>query len=620
MQRDTIERLFYGEPEHQRRFTQDFPILPDVWIEYGKNPAGRVELLLTPHNESDSATLARALRQRLADEPQAAGPSSARVLYNESVVLAALTFPQLLRAALPLSAWWERAVTPAGPTWTRAALQQFASDLAAFVPGARVLSTDPRLLQKLIRIAGVIELERAGRATGDVGVNPSPTPEEIQAFAAVFDGLPTVAEGSGLMWSVSLNRRASASVWRSRLTVKADAAGRLFDARSTGIRWAVLDTGIDATHPAFARRGPPGRSKPQAGAGDTIESRVLKTYDFLRIKTLLDPDAEIAADGSAAATLPAETLREQREQLRNSLRRGRAIDWDLLEPFLRVPHTREHYRPPQHDGHGTHVAGILAANWPEATESTPLGEPLMGVCPDIELYDLRVLPDDPNDRADEFTVIAALQFIRHLNAHKDLMVVHGVNLSLSVPHDVANYACGLYAGLRGMRTRGRLGRRGRGGGRQPRLQQVGGSRRRSARRLSLHQHHRSRQCGRRHHRGLDAPDDAAQLRRVLFLEPRPYRRRPHQARPRGAGRAHRIMRAERLRRNHGRDQHGRAARQRRRGTAHEPSPRADRPAAPDQGHPVPHRHRSRPRAALPGGGDRRRITRHSVRLTHATHH
>ena len=80
MQRDTIERLFYGEPEHQRRFTQDFPILPDVWIEYGKNPAGRVELLLTPHNESDSATLARALRaaagRRTARRPNRRLPAS----------------------------------------------------------------------------------------------------------------------------------------------------------------------------------------------------------------------------------------------------------------------------------------------------------------------------------------------------------------------------------------------------------------------------------------------------------------------------------------------------------------------------------------------------------------
>jgi serine protease AprX len=64
------------------------------------------------------------------------------------------------------------------------------------------------------------------------------------------------------------------------------------------------------------------------------------------------------------------------------------------------------------------------------------------VCPDLELYDLRVLPDNPADKADEFTIIAALQFIRYLNANKNLMLIHGVNLSLSVPHDVANYACG----------------------------------------------------------------------------------------------------------------------------------------------------------------------------------
>jgi hypothetical protein len=39
MERARIEELFYGRPEHQRRFTQDFPILPDVWIAYGKAKA-----------------------------------------------------------------------------------------------------------------------------------------------------------------------------------------------------------------------------------------------------------------------------------------------------------------------------------------------------------------------------------------------------------------------------------------------------------------------------------------------------------------------------------------------------------------------------------------------------
>ena len=107
----------------------------------------------------------------------------------------------------------------------------------------------------------------------------------------------------------------------------------------------------------------------------------------------------------------------------------------MLEPFLRIPHDQD-YLPPTLP-HGTHVAGILAASWPEAKD-TALDQPIHGICPELEIYDLRVL--GPN--ADEFTVIAALQFVRHLNAHKDLPAVHGVNLSMSVPHDVANYACG----------------------------------------------------------------------------------------------------------------------------------------------------------------------------------
>ncbi len=448
MKRERIEELFYGRPEHQRRFTQDFPVLPDVWIAYGRAPADRIEVLLTPHTESNAAAVATALRARLEQDRTGAawknehpGLGPPRVLFNESVVLATLSFWELLRGALPLTDWWKQVISPLGQEWTRAALMNAATRLTADAAGKSLVpGADPKLLLKLIRIAGAIECERRRRdapeAQGD-----RPTPQEIEGFADLFDNLaPVPAAAAGTVWGISLNREASTSVWRSRMTVKADAASRVFEARTTGIRWAVLDTGIDAKHPAFRRAAPAGQTdKADAASGDEIQSRVIKTYDFLRIKALLDPDADAAIDPSAG---DAAALQPVRAELRRSLLTGRAVDWGLLEPLLRISHARSLYKPPAFESHGTHVAGILAANWPDAPASTPLQEPLYGVCPDLEIYDLRVLPDNPADKADEFTIIAALQFIRYLNANKNLMLIHGVNLSLSVPHDVANYACG----------------------------------------------------------------------------------------------------------------------------------------------------------------------------------
>ena len=42
----------------------------------------------------------------------------------------------------------------------------------------------------------------------------------------------------------------------------------------------------------------------------------------------------------------------------------------------------------------------------------------------------------------EFAIIAALQYIRHMNDRYSFMTIHGANLSLSIPHDVRNFACG----------------------------------------------------------------------------------------------------------------------------------------------------------------------------------
>jgi subtilisin family serine protease len=95
------------------------------------------------------------------------------------------------------------------------------------------------------------------------------------------------------------------------------------------------------------------------------------------------------------------------------------------------------------DSHGTHVAGIMAANWPEAKD-TALERELYGICPNLELYDVRVLgKDSEGNPADEFTIMSALQFLRYVNSRRQsLMAIHGVNLSMSVVHEVANYACG----------------------------------------------------------------------------------------------------------------------------------------------------------------------------------
>jgi serine protease AprX len=479
MTREGLELLMFGSGR-VRRFTTDTPVLPDVWLRYaGLDTASEdgtcdyhdaQKLLLTPLGETPVGDVWRTLCDRLVAERQTADwkalargvePGPARLIYNQSTVAGTLLFADLIRVVLPLTDWWWRMIAPhisdspvgievvtyiadviRDPEHPRAPT---AAEAAAMrTPEERVA---PDVLW-LVRIVGaLVLLHRDGFVPEPLkSTRPDPRamdeywPAIAKAALEAIHGLAGLEQPAARIHTVSLNRRASRTVAKSTLAIKADAARRLFEIRCADLAWAIVDSGVDATHYAFRKRDESGAFFPNAFDGATNNTRVKSTFDFTAIDLLLDPTAKPAdlpkhvQDRLAAPD--GATLRRELRQLKTSLRRGRTIDWKLVRGLIEVPNAN--YTVPDND-HGTHVAGILAADWKRG-DKPAAPEDLVGVCPDISLYDFRVL--DRDGEGDEFNVMAALQFIRFLNSTNDFMAVHGANMSLSIPHDVSNYACG----------------------------------------------------------------------------------------------------------------------------------------------------------------------------------
>ena len=250
-----------------------------------------------------------------------------------------------------------------------------------------------------------------------------------------------------LVYQISLNRKVKMAVARSVPAVKADAARTLFKVDCSQIAWGVIDAGIQGDHHAF-----------QVGAKG---SRVKASFDFSNFRRIVSLDnLRIFSPTSSEKKAKAERLeillhddlknkpskQEAGEFLTNlaaDVKFKRPIHWEFVEPFIEI---KTNTRPAASD-HGTHVAGIIGAD-KEGARHLPDDERLEyadGMCPNIQLYDFRVLADsDPENQIKdtEFAVISALQYIRHLNERHDYITIHGANLSLSIPHDVRNYACG----------------------------------------------------------------------------------------------------------------------------------------------------------------------------------
>jgi serine protease AprX len=464
LERQQIEELIF-RTRGMRRFVQESPILPDVWFGYAEDPLQKKDLLLTPYGAVSSGELSQRVRARTVEERKKTiwknrhGDSEkpALVIYNQSTVLASLWFDELIRVVLPLSDWWIKHVIKQKD-------KDFLKNLRGLSKhedlGKKLFSTEPLPISaEILWIAlliGTIEVSRRAQLKkGEAGANqragrkrPASRPDLkliLNAAAELMDDIVPESTNKPQVYSVNLNRKAEPALTRSLPTIKADAAHRLFSLSCKDLKWAVIDSGIDAQHKGFRQYKKDGNSFSMPEKAFIQEdgiwknhTRVLAAYDFTLIRHVLNPEGAEAEDIPEALRKKLEERPGLIQEIRLGLNNGREVDWGLLLPFLEIP-LQEPYKPPVHD-HGTHVAGILAADWPKEDPENPEQEDIRGVCPDLSLYDLRVLDDQ--GVGDEFTVMAALQFVRYLNSHKDCVFLHGVNLSLSIRHEVKNYACG----------------------------------------------------------------------------------------------------------------------------------------------------------------------------------
>jgi subtilisin family serine protease len=534
---DHLVNALVFETFGDQRYTQDSPIMPEVWVRYAHAPRQPLDVLLTPQSGDSPCQLASRLAKRLVSGGKSEDDIWAEhdIAYSNSSLVVKVTFQELASAIVPMTKWWSELSEDARDYFSlRGKVQKLADKnmtlaeiivdasrlmkrsawdfirfcaLAGFVATAEKYDTQVENAEKT-KTAGV---ERdAGQLKADLehrlkefmkDLSNGKTliakvTELINAYETIANSVKAYADEPPLkIFMITENREAHLSIAESRGTVKADAANNVFDIDTSDFAWAVIDGGIDARHPAFldrketekqvekdkkavdddeARRRQLQESRGPASEGTETESknpglatgvtsvgvtlvddnvwksdipvalmrlsRVHETYDFTYLRRMLAtkklPPPEDRGPSKAIAELITKNHKQELEDLGIRTGRGREIDWSIVAPLIRVPHDGNYERPTI--GHGTHVAGILGGDWAAKDNSERID--LIGICPQIKLYDLRVFK--PHIGSDEFTVQYALQFVKHLNRNRDLPRVHGVNLSLSMLHKVMSFACG----------------------------------------------------------------------------------------------------------------------------------------------------------------------------------
>ncbi|WP_218013878.1 S8 family peptidase [Rubellimicrobium rubrum] len=274
------------------------------------------------------------------------------------------------------------------------------------------------------------------------------TDDEWRALIAEDEQKPSPERAIFRLWP---DFKVRAYTDRSVTTIKSDAALNSFGAAGEDITWAVIDSGIDASHLHFGESSTPEEQATHLLLNDTVRDLHRNFADLF--------------SGTGDDRLPLPSLPSP--------------DWDTtLAPEVRDDLIEQHRRAALTDdfGHGTHVAGIIAGEAPPAeraalrllerqfvvnpdgkavtsrfaerryrpkarkTASRGKHEP-RGMAPLCRLISLRVLDDKGEGRSSQ--VIEALEYLREkINDNPKVMRVHGVNLSVGYSFDPEVFACG----------------------------------------------------------------------------------------------------------------------------------------------------------------------------------
>ena len=465
--RALVELLLLG-PSNDRRQLQDSPVLGDVWISYAMKPAEPADLLITPSRNQAAGPVARLIADRIRElKLERTSNQAAQVAYLQGLVAARLFIYEVLRVIVPMSLWWhERKIAQEILKYkTKGTLS---NRIKTVMEWAQAESEDAKAeksaafaefnaLDRFAALAGLIlwaGTKKPQQSIGEAIASLEDPNEIVNMLRSLFDKIQkdlalrgpasrVKAKGPNTkpqIFQISLNRKAMPALDKSVPAVKGDAARTLFRVKCDDINWAILDSGIDGTHKAF---------NDQDG-----NSRIIKAFDFSNIRNIvsldnLETDNELFKERlDELRTVPKEGLSRKEatailKELAEDADNDRPIHWELVEKFIEIDP-----RTPPRSSHGTHVAGILGASRPiqkasgnkKGQDEEAESDWADGMCPDIKFYDFRVLAKTLQDT--EFAIIAALQYIRYLNDRHTHTSIHGANLSLSIPHDVRNYACG----------------------------------------------------------------------------------------------------------------------------------------------------------------------------------